>query len=190
MPTLSPHQLAIFAWDTFLIVWLIAAARRKPDKATEPLAARLLTIAYISVAFCLLFWRASPFAWLNGRFMPHEPVAEWTGAALAWAGAAIAIWARLSIGDNWSARVNVKVGHQLVRSGPYAYVRHPIYSGFLLSAIGTALTVGEWRALVAVVIVGVVHSLKARREERMMSAEFGDSYAEYRRHTGFLVPRF
>jgi len=101
----------------------------------------------------------------------------------------VAIWARLILGENWSARVIVKQGHQLISSGPYAYVRHPIYSGFLLAVTGTAIVIGEWRGLLAIVLVVVTQSLKAQREEKFMLSEFGDRYAQYQRETGFLLPR-
>ena len=83
----------------------------------------------------------------------------------------------------------VKEGHRIIRSGPYAFVRHPIYTGMLTAAIGTALVVSEWRAIIAVVLLLVTHSRKATREEALLSTEFGDEYAVYKRNTGFLFPR-
>jgi protein-S-isoprenylcysteine O-methyltransferase Ste14 len=105
-------------------------------------------------------------------------------------GVALAIWARITIADNWSGRITVKVGHQLVTSGPYAFVRHPIYTGLLTCVIGTALQVGEWRGLAAIPIVALGCTIKAKKEERYMNAEFGERYRQYRRRTGFLAPRF
>ena len=104
-------------------------------------------------------------------------------------GVAFAIWARRHLGEFWSARVTLKEDHHLIQSGPYARVRHPIYSGLLLAMIGTALFVGEWRAALGVFLVFVGHWLKARREESLLATEFGAAYEEYRRRTGSLVPR-
>jgi protein-S-isoprenylcysteine O-methyltransferase Ste14 len=104
-------------------------------------------------------------------------------------GAAVAIWARYSIGEYWSARVMLKEGHLVIRSGPYARVRHPIYTGMLLAAMGTALVVGEWRAVLGVIVILVTHSFKPKREEALLTAELGDEYVLYRRSTGFLFPR-
>jgi protein-S-isoprenylcysteine O-methyltransferase Ste14 len=84
--------------------------------------------------------------------------------------------------------VTRKIDHQLVKSGPYAFVRHPIYSGLLLATIGTAIFVGEWRGVLAIPLILASESIKARREEQFMAAEFGDDYEEYRRETGFLIP--
>jgi protein-S-isoprenylcysteine O-methyltransferase Ste14 len=107
---------------------------------------------------------------------------------LTYLGAAIAIWARIILGQNWSARVTLKVGHELIRSGPYRYVRHPIYTGMLLAMIGTAMVAGEWRGAAAVALSIIAFCLKAQREEQFMVTEFGETYHEYRSQTGFLVP--
>jgi protein-S-isoprenylcysteine O-methyltransferase Ste14 len=105
-------------------------------------------------------------------------------------GTAIAIWARYCLGEYWSARVTLKEDHKLIRTGPYAYVRHPIYTGMLLGMIGAALVVGEWRGLVAVLLALGAHSRKAAREEALLTTEFGSEYLDYRRHTGALFPQF
>ena len=112
------------------------------------------------------------------------------GIFLTFVGAGIAIWARYCLGQYWSARVTLKIDHRLIRSGPYTYVRHPIYSGLLLAMAGTALVIGEWRALIAVLIAILEFSRKATKEEALLSTEFNDDYQEYRKHAGFLTPRF
>jgi protein-S-isoprenylcysteine O-methyltransferase Ste14 len=93
------------------------------------------------------------------------------------------------IGEYWSSRVTLKEGHRLIRSGPYQFVRHPIYTGMLVGVIGNALTIGEWRGILAVVLVLCAHWRKARREEFLLTTEFGQEYTAYRRSTGFLFPR-
>ena len=80
--------------------------------------------------------------------------------------------------------------HQLIRFGPYAYIRHPIYSGLILAMAGTAFVIGEWRAVVAVLLAVVELSRKASKEEALLATEFGEQYREYRRQAGFLTPRF
>jgi protein-S-isoprenylcysteine O-methyltransferase Ste14 len=94
------------------------------------------------------------------------------------------------LGQYWSGRVTLKVDHQLIRFGPYAHVRHPIYSGLLLAMAGTALVIGEWRAALGVLLAIVELSRKAAKEEALLASEFGDQYREYRRQAGFLTPRF
>jgi protein-S-isoprenylcysteine O-methyltransferase Ste14 len=85
---------------------------------------------------------------------------------------------------------HLKVDHQLIRSGPYAYVRHPLYAGLLVAMAGTALVVGEWRAVLGVLVGLMEFSRKAGKEEALLTTEFNQDYQEYRRHTGFLGPRF
>jgi protein-S-isoprenylcysteine O-methyltransferase Ste14 len=92
------------------------------------------------------------------------------------------------LGRNWSATVTVKQDHELIRTGPYAIVRHPIYTGVLFGFIGTALAVGQWRGVLAVVIVFVSFWRKLRIEERWMSETFGEQYRLYRAHTRALIP--
>ena len=182
-------QIHLCAWYVFLIVWGIAALKQKADKATEPLPNRLLYGAYLTFGFYLLFSRHVPFRALHERFVPDVHWIGVSGVALTYAGVASAIWSRFILADNWSARITLKVGHQLIRSGPYAYVRHPIYFGILLASFGTALLVGEWRGLLAIALVMVAFTMKARREEAYMSAEFGEGYTHYQQSTGFLLPK-
>jgi len=189
------HKLTLWQWNlcgwyVWMIVWGIAAVRRKPDKAVEPLANRLAYALLLALGFALLFSRSLPLGPLRARFAPQTEWLQLVGLTVMYIGVALAIWARITIADNWSGRITVKVGHQLVTSGPYAFVRHPIYTGLLVCATGSALQVGEWRGLVAIPIVAFGCIVKAKKEERYMNTEFGERYSEYRRRTGFLVPRF
>jgi protein-S-isoprenylcysteine O-methyltransferase Ste14 len=126
---------------------------------------------------------------LKLRFFPSDLWIAYVGIALSFLGAGISIWARYCIGEYWSARVTLKEDHQLIRSGPYAYVRHPIYTGMLIACLGTALVVGEWRGVLAVGLLLAAHSRKALREEAMLTRAFGEQYTLYRQSTGFLFPR-
>src|SRR5262245_4386445 len=132
MQAFTLGQIELLPWYAIAIVWAVAALWIKPDKATEPLGARLFNVICIGFALMLLFSRSLPTGALHRRFVTFSASLERLGIALTYMGSALAIWARLILGENWSSRVNLKVGHQLIRSGPYAYVRHPIYGGFLL----------------------------------------------------------
>jgi protein-S-isoprenylcysteine O-methyltransferase Ste14 len=182
-------QIEVLPWYAFLAVWAIAAVRTKTTKSSEPLLSRLTTGVLIAAAFVLLFRQDLPVQFLHARVLPLDAVTQWTGITLTFAGAAIAIWARFVLGANWSAKVTVKIGHELVRSGPYAYVRHPIYTGMLLAVIGTAVEIGEWRGVTAIILVAIAFWLKTRREEQFMTREFGDGYEQYRQNTGSLFPK-
>jgi protein-S-isoprenylcysteine O-methyltransferase Ste14 len=109
--------------------------------------------------------------------------------ALTWIGIATALWARYHLGQYWSARITLKGDHQLIRTGPYARMRHPIYSGIELAAIGSALAIDQWRCVIGVGLITLGYWIKARKEEAMLTAQFGDAFAEHCRHTGFLIPK-
>jgi protein-S-isoprenylcysteine O-methyltransferase Ste14 len=104
------------------------------------------------------------------------------------AGLLFSAWARVHLGGNWSGIVTVKEDHELVRSGPYGIVRHPIYSGLLLAVVGSALARGEWRGVVAVVIVFWAFRRKMQTEERWMRERFGNGYQAYSERVPALVP--
>jgi protein-S-isoprenylcysteine O-methyltransferase Ste14 len=108
---------------------------------------------------------------------------------LTWAGIALAVWARWHLGQYWSARVTIKKDHKLIRAGPYARLRHPIYSGLDLAALGSALAIDRWRCLAGVCLIALGYWIKARKEEAMLSAQFGADFEQHCRHTGFLLPR-
>ncbi|HTU51330.1 MAG TPA: isoprenylcysteine carboxylmethyltransferase family protein, partial [Acidobacteriaceae bacterium] len=100
----------------------------------------------------------------------------------------LAIWARLALGGNWSSDVTVKMGHTLMTSGPYAYVRHPIYSGLLLTVLGTAIVFGEARCFLAFVLMLTGFWIKFHAEENFMEEEFGQQYSNYKQRVKALIP--
>jgi protein-S-isoprenylcysteine O-methyltransferase Ste14 len=181
-------RLLEIAWVSFLVVWLVAAFSASRALKRQNWWSRALTLAVAALPYYLLFTnklRYGPLAW---RFVPSEPRVLVAGVALTYVGIGLAIWARTVLGKNWSAMVTIKEGHQLVRTGPYSLVRHPIYSGLLLAVLGTALVVGEVRGLMAVAIAFTGWLVKSRTEEAFLMEQFGSQYQEYRRHTRALVP--
>jgi protein-S-isoprenylcysteine O-methyltransferase Ste14 len=190
MTTPMPHKMDLLPWYVFAAYWVITALHVKRTKRAEKLGDRMATIIVMVAAYALLFYRWESLGILNELFVPVHAWIAWTGLLLTWAGVAIAIWARRCLGEFWSGRVTLKEGHRLIRSGPYRFVRHPIYTGLLLGAVGRTITIGEWRGMLAVVLIFVAHSRKAQREEGLLTNEFGDEYTAYRRGTGFLFPRF
>lgn len=142
------------------------------------------------VVFCLLFTKWTRVGLLGWRFVPVKPFIFETGFVLALAGITLALWARMHLGKNWSDKVILKVDHELIRSGPYSYFRHPIYSGVLLGVLGSALVVGEWRGILAFCILLVNYSIKAKCEDHILAAQFGKAYEEHKQQAGFLLPKF
>jgi len=190
MHNLTLWQLAMWSWYLVAIFWAISAIKLKATKSTQRLAPRLAYSIVIACAFALLFYERLRMGFLGVRFLPQDVWLARIGVIISFAGAAIAIWARAILGQNWSARVSLKVDHQLIRSGLYAYMRHPIYSGFLLMVIGTAVVQGEFRGLLAIPVVAIGLTIKAKQEEELLRNEFGESYSQYCRESGFLLPRF
>lgn len=189
MRNITIWQIALIPWYALALVWAVGWLRVKSAKLSEPIPARFLEIILVGCALVLLFSKSFAFGRLAIRMFSPTPALDWTGVALTFVGSILAIWARLLLGQNWSAEVSLKAGHELVRSGPYAYIRHPIYAGLLLAVIGTATVLGEWRGLAAIALFAIAHGLKARNEEQFLSAEFGEEYRQYRERTGSLLPR-
>ena len=190
MKMLTLDQIELIPWYAFAGYWAITALRVKRTKQTESSRDRLATLVVLSLGFTCLFYGPLHLGPLDLRFLPADHRITWAGIGLTSLGVALAIWARYCLGQFWSARVTLKEDHRLIRSGPYRYVRHPIYTGMLLAVSGTALVLGEWRGVLAVILVQAAHSRKAVREEAFLLTEFGGEYATYRRRTGFLFPRF
>jgi protein-S-isoprenylcysteine O-methyltransferase Ste14 len=176
-------------WILFGLYWLVSALRLKKTKKRESWLQRLLYVLPLVVAISLLSRPEAHYGWLGARFVPDTAAVHWTGVLLTAAGVAIAVWARFHLGANWSGVVTLKEGHELIRTGPYTHVRHPIYTGILLALLGTAVAMGEVRGLIAVAITTLSFYLKARREEAFLAQEFGPRFAEHQLHTGMFLPR-
>lgn len=176
-------------WMVFLAYWLLASLRVNKIERHEPPGEKFLRIAVSLAAFILLYDNDPRFGVLNRRFLPWHLWIFVLGAALTWAGVAFAIWARLHIGRYWSASVALKTDHELVRTGPYSRIRHPIYTGMLLAIAGTALAIGRYRGIVAFAVILAGFAWKSKREEALLAGQFGAAFDEHRRRTGFFLPR-
>ena len=190
---LTPGLIIGDLWMLFALYWLVSALNRKKTKRRESIAQRLLYILPLFVAFFLLFDGAfNGFVrrgWLATHFVPHTALVQWLGVAITVAGMAIACWARLHLGANWSGVVTLKENHELIRTGPYRTIRHPIYTGILLAFVGNVIQLGQVRGLIALAIIGLSFYVKARREESFLGQEFGPKFNEHTQHTGMFLPK-
>lgn len=182
-------HLAALAWIVFLVYWVVSARKVKAVKRREPRGERLAQICIMATAYVLLFNDVLGRGWLRTRFLPDSAAIGGFGVAVTFLGIAFAIWARRHLGENWSATVTVKEGHELIRSGPYRCIRHPIYTGMLLGFAGAAIALGEYRGLIAVALATANLYVKARKEERFLAREFGQDWEEHKRHTGLFFPK-
>ncbi|MEJ2007994.1 MAG: isoprenylcysteine carboxylmethyltransferase family protein [Acidobacteriota bacterium] len=177
-----------FLWIVFLVVWGIGALAQKRTVRRESAGSRLVQVLLTALAVVLLWGHGLGFGPLARPFVPRSLIFLLLGLALTVAGLAFAISARVVIGRNWSGVVTVKKDHELIRNGPYALVRHPIYTGVLLALLGTAMAFAEVRGLLAVAVATLALWMKSRREELFMIEEFGAEYAQYKQKVKALIP--
>jgi protein-S-isoprenylcysteine O-methyltransferase Ste14 len=188
----SQAQLVLvlkWTWVAFGVYWLIAARRVKAARTTESPIYRIFRLLLLVITFTLLFAEWTAVGCLGRHFFPQTQLLARIGFASALAGMGIAIWARMSLGQYWSDKIVLKVDHQLVRSGPYARMRHPIYSGVLLGVAGSALVVDEWRGVLALLLLLANYTVKAKREDAILAEAFAQDFEVHKKSAGFLLPR-
>lgn len=186
--TYAYRHLFHIMWLSWAGYWWAASFNVKTTARHETLQSRLSHVLPLTLAVMLLWLPDSPIQILGGRFLPDAVWLFWVGAVLTLTGLLFTVWARVHLGRNWSATITVKQDHALITSGPYRFVRHPIYTGLLLALVGFALARGEWRGVVAVVIAFLAFWRKLRIEERWMREQFGAAYEEYSRRVAALIP--
>lgn len=175
-------------WILIGIYWVAASIRVKAVARQERSASRAWHLLIMVIAFILLFRSVTSVGPLASRFVPADQWICWTGLAITIAGCSFAVWSRIFIGSNWSATVTIKQSHELIRSGPYAIVRHPIYAGFLTAVLGTAIVLGEIRGLAALALAFFGWWQKAVQEEQFLRDQFPDAYPKYCREVKRLIP--
>lgn len=136
----------------------------------------------------LMLWQRLSIGWLGLAVLPHNFVTGMIGVLICAAGLVFAVWARRTLGANWSGVVTLKEGHELIQRGPYRLVRHPIYTGVLMLVLGTGIVVGEVRSFLATLFFIFSFSLRIRDEEKVLSQQFPQEYAAYKKHTEMLIP--
>ena len=182
--------LVIFPWGVFVAYWLIGALKTRTTQQQESFASRYAVLLIEIVGYGLVFRNSAGIGFLGNRVVPRNLVGPIVGSALTWLGIGLAIWARYYLAEYWSARVTIKEGHKLIRTGPYARLRHPIYTGLILATIGSAMVIDRWRCVLGVFLVVMGYCFKANKEESMLTQQFGEAFREHQKHTGFLIPRF
>jgi protein-S-isoprenylcysteine O-methyltransferase Ste14 len=175
-------------WLIWLAGWIISGLSTKKVVHTEGPVSRLLHLVPLGIGIILLTFRYAGGPWLASRIYPQTPWSFWIGSALVACGLGFAAWARIHLAGNWSGTVTLKQDHTLTRSGPYRFVRHPIYTGLLAAILGSAVATAEWRGVVAFALVLLSFLRKLRVEEAFLTTEFGDAYVRYRAEVPALVP--
>jgi protein-S-isoprenylcysteine O-methyltransferase Ste14 len=177
--------LCLAMWLALSFYWSFEARNRSEARSSESFGSRQFHLALITAGQLLVLF---PIPGLRARFLPVAPAFGAIGVALAASGLLLAVVARRALGRNWSGEVTTKVDHTLVTTGPYALVRHPIYSSVALLYGGTALASGEVHALVGLALVTIAYARKIPMEEKVLSAEFGPAWTDYRNRTKSIIP--
>jgi isoprenylcysteine carboxyl methyltransferase (ICMT) family protein YpbQ len=164
----QPLWVSMALYGLFSMYWTFAARNSAPVKSAEHWASTALHQLLLNVSLLLLFFRIPG---LTGRWLP-----------------VLAIWARRHLGRNWSAAVTAMVDHQLIRTGPYRRLRHPIYTAMFGMHIGIAVASGEWHALAGVALLAIAYSRKIGLEERTLRRVFGEEHDAYRQQSWALIP--
>ena len=168
-------------WGAFWLYWLAAAFSMKRGRV--PWSRELRIRAVIAVVVIALI--------RVGAFRDHglntDPWRAGFGIVLFALGLGFAIWARVHIGRNWGTPMTQKDDPELVTSGPYDLVRHPIYSGIVAAGVGTAVALSWWW-LIAVVVALVYFIYSATVEEKYLTEKFPETYPKYKSSTKMLVP--
>jgi len=166
------------AWGVLWVYWLVAAFTAKSTARGRRRRVPGVTLL-VGVVLLRVFRR--------GGLAVHSPVLHVVGVILVAAGLGLAVWARIYLGRNWGMPMTEKEEPELVTSGPYRFVRHPIYSGMLLAVLGTALATNLYW-LIGLVVIGVYFVYSARVEERRLTETFPRAYPSYKAGTKMLVP--
>jgi protein-S-isoprenylcysteine O-methyltransferase Ste14 len=183
----DPTRIVRLLWMMIFTVWMAAAySSNEPIHGKADWRSRI-AVCVVGIAWVLLLARrfAGPFSW---HVTPPVRLLVVTGFALTLIGLSFALWARYYLGRSWDAFISLKKDHKLVRTGPYAIVRHPIYSGFMVAATGTAFVIGELRCFIAAALVIAAWSYKSGLEELFLLHHFGSEYQEYRHKVKRLLP--
>jgi len=167
------------AWVAFWIYWLVSAVNAKASTG----GMRRLPMTGLTALSVFVVVRV----FRGGGLAVTSPVLGAIGTVLFVSGIGLAIWARIHLGSNWGMPMTQRIEPELITSGPYRFVRHPIYSGLLLGLIGTALAT-NYLGLIIAVILGAYFVYAATVEERNLMTSFPTAYPTYREHTKMLIP--
>ena len=186
---MASHYWIEVPWLVFAAYWAVGAFRTRATVRRESFLARYGVLVVEVVGFTLLFTGDANVGPLGRHFLRYTEAGADLGILLTWIGLGLAIWARYHLGQYWSGRITLKEGHQLIRTGPYVRLRHPIYTGLSTAAIGTMLVIDLWRCVAGVCVIIIGFVIKAKREEALLAGQFGEAFEEHRTQTGFLLPK-
>jgi protein-S-isoprenylcysteine O-methyltransferase Ste14 len=186
---ISPDNVVRLLWAVWLLSWIIAARWSSRTERRAKARSEFLYRAVTLFGALLVFIVRPSSAWMMATIWQPGAGIGWMLTAFALCGLLITWWARIALGRLWSSGVTRKVEHEVITAGPYRVVRHPIYSGIILSILATAAIRGTEAAYLGAALMALGLWIKARVEERFLREELGqDRYDRYARHVPMLVP--
>ena len=197
---LHPDEAIYLVWTIWALTWIAAAVWADRTVKRPPVGREIFYRLLALAGFILLLSPAieihnghislMPMPGMLGTHFWFAPVAaRWAMVGVAALGFVFAWWARLHLGRLWSGRITRKEGHRVVDTGPYAIVRHPIYTGLLTAAFASTVAMGNLHAILGTALLIVGYWIKARQEERWLREELGpQDYDAYRRRVPMLIP--
>lgn len=176
---ITPLNICAWCWIALFVFWTIAAFFVYPTKIREGFLKSRQHVVPLYLGFYLIFdhrWWGP----MHEKLYENESM-RYLGALITVAGVAFAIWSRVTLGRYWSGNVTLKQGHRLIRSGPYRFARHPLYTGFVVGVIGSAISSAHIDGWIGAAIAIISLVFKLRREEKLLTGEFGDEYLQFKR---------
>jgi protein-S-isoprenylcysteine O-methyltransferase Ste14 len=191
---MTPLAASNAIWDLWIASWVLASVWTRRTAARPSLIDQAIHLTPTLIGGALLLFGST--AWFEARFgvpvqaplWPTPDLFGWAMTGLVTAGLGFTWWARVTLGSLWSGSVARKEGQAVVRSGPYGLVRHPIYTGIIAAAFALAVQIAMPANLIGAALLALGFWLKARLEERFLSEELGQDYADYRATTPMLTP--
>lgn len=185
---MRPEVLIYACWAAWAGYWWYQARSAKPMRQRMTRASRARYAVLLGAAMGLMAPLHGDVPPLNRIVIPPSVPLDWAGVAICWAGAAFAVWARVTLAGNWSGVVSLKHDHEIIDRGPYAYVRHPIYTGILAMILGSALLEFDVARTLAVALAFLSFRIKLGQEENLLSTHFPGTYPAYAARTRRLIP--
>lgn len=180
-------SIILGCWIIFLAYWLISALAVKRTAEPQGLLSALAHRIPIGLGWFLLAYPGMPQP-MNLVLIRRTDWARDIGAVVCVFGLYGTIWARWTLAGNWSSDVTFKQGHELVKTGPYRFVRHPIYTGLLVMCLGSAIEISRLRCFLSLVAVGIGFWIKLKQEERLLLRHFPNEYPAYQKQVKAIVP--
>ena len=174
-------------WIILILYWIVSSFFQKPAARKYSWFSRFIQFFFMFIAVSLLVGYTIYYP-LSIVIVRQPFIEDFISILLCILGLILAIRARTILAGNWSGRVELKKGHELITKGTYKYIRHPIYSGFLMMFLGTALAIGRIGGFIGLLVLFTGFWIKLKQEERLMIKHFGNKYLDYKKRTKALIP--